>query len=104
MSAALLSEEQWTEFFRRLEGPEGCDFQEKEPGDVGSITWNCKGGMDQSYAKAILKEMQLPASTVDAVLTYVRELGGHCDCEILFNAVERVYADVDAAKMRVPGG
>ena len=75
----------WAEFTRHLGGRQGCNFQEKVPGDVTSVTWRCKGGHDQSYAAAILKNMGFSAKAVKESLAYFTEHGGHCDCEILFN-------------------
>lgn len=90
-----MPEAKWNEFFRRLEGPEGCNFQEKEPGNVETVTWTCGGGWDKSKAEAILRTMRIPDETASAVLRHVESLGGHCDCEILFNAVERIYEEID---------
>ena len=70
----------WTEFIKRLEGPEGCDFKEN---DEGKITWSCKGGTDKSFAISILKTMQdidIPGS-----VRWFDAHGGYCDCEIVFN-------------------
>ena len=72
----------WGTFKDRLEGPEGCDFQKDRPDHPG-ISWKCKGGHNQDFAKAILST--LPDIDVDASLAYFAEHGGHCDCEILFN-------------------
>ena len=97
MTLSLMTERRWNEFFNRLEGPEGCDFKEEpnpdDPAHDPKITWRCKGGMDKTYAKAILEKMRV-ANAWD-VLHHVEMLGGHCDCEILMNAVERVYEDID---------
>ena len=73
----------WGEFFKRLEGPEGCDFKE-DP----ELSWNCAGGTDQSLAFAILDRMGLTPSQRNDVLRQCSELGGHCDCEIVFNVRE----------------
>lgn len=81
----LMTMEQWREFFFRLEGPEGCDFRE-----TPTFTWKCAGGTDQTFSRVILPKMGLDESTVDEVLQCVSSLGGHCDCEILFNAAERI--------------
>lgn len=80
----LISLEQWREYFSRLEGPEGCDFQESP------TTWKCAGGTDQTFSKAILMKMDLDEGTINEVLQCVSSLGGHCDCEVLFNAAERI--------------
>ena len=72
--------DKWEEFIKRLEGPEGCDFKGETASDM---TWKCKGGMDKTFATAILKDMK--EFDVDATLEYFEEHGGHCDCEIIFN-------------------
>jgi len=81
----ILTMEQWREYFARLEGPEGCDFQESP-----TLTWKCGGGMDKSLSEAILRKMGLDENIVSDVLETVESLGGGCDCEILFNAAERI--------------
>ena len=73
----------WDEFAEILEGPEYCDFREKEPGNAESITWRCEGGMNKPYAKVILEKMG--GFDVASSLKYFEEHGGHCDCEILMN-------------------
>lgn len=73
----------WSEFCARLEGPEGCDFREREPGRPDSITWRCGGGQSYRYAEAILSEMGFSAAQVAASIAYFVEQGGHCDCEVL---------------------
>jgi hypothetical protein len=104
MGSELLSEFQWNTFFALLNGPGACDFQQTDPEDAATTTWNCGGGMDKTHATRILTGMELPKSTIAAVLAYVEDYGGHCDCEILFNALERVYEDIDRAKLRIAGG
>ena len=73
----------WGEFLKRLEGPEGCDFHEKEPGNPESITWKCKGDSNKDFATKILKDM--PDVDCEASLEFFDENGGFCDCEIMFN-------------------
>lgn len=71
----------WEEFCNRLGGPEGCNFQEgAEP--PHTITWNCAGGSDKTFATKILEAMDMD---VAASLAHFDAHGGHCDCEILFN-------------------
>lgn len=89
----ILSPERWEEYFARLEGPEGCDFKEETPGDVSTMTWRCAGGFDKSYSRTILAEMGLAKSSIAEVLAYVESFGGHCDCEVLLNAAERILPD-----------
>lgn len=97
MVTDALTNEQWLELFERLEGPEGCNFKEEpdpdRPGET-KTTWRCKGGMDKRYAEKILSDMGIRPPGQYGVLRYVESLGGHCDCEILFNAAERVCDDL----------
>jgi hypothetical protein len=78
----------WDEFCDRLEGPEGCNFKEKKPGDAKSVTWKCSSSTARPLAKAILEDMGMD---VKKSLSFFEKHGGYCDCEILFN-VERCAA------------
>ena len=85
------SHPRWDEFIERLEGIEGCDFQEEN----GNITWYCAGGNDKSQATKILRKMNEQVEgewTIDiqGSLDFFHENGGHCDCEIIFNVEDRV--------------
>lgn len=85
-----MTKEQMQEFFEKLEGPQGCDFKE----DTGcGLTWACAGGNDKRFAVAILEGMDIEQQERDNFLEKCHELGGHCDCEILFNAMERILED-----------
>lgn len=79
--------EQVEEFLIELEGPEGCNFQ-MEPDKPETATWHCGGGHDQSHSRKILNKMGIPKGERDAFLKECTELGGHCDCEIVFNAAD----------------
>jgi hypothetical protein len=70
----------WAEFTTRLEGAEGCNFQ-----DDGKTTWQCKGGMNKDFATAILASMGFDEQSITSSLKFFEANGGHCDCEILFN-------------------
>ena len=74
---------QQSEFLQKLEGPEGCNFQKKEPGKPESSTWNCAGGRDKSKATALLKAMG--DIDISGSWRYFERHGGFCDCQILFN-------------------
>jgi len=78
------------EFFERLEGPEGCDFRKSKD---GKITWKCAGGTDKSLSRAILTKMSITKKRAEALLRECDSLGGHCDCEILFNAEPKMWRD-----------
>ena len=83
----ILSEDVWAEFFALLEGPAGCDFKKD---DNDQITWTCAGGNDKTFATKILENMGIDKESINEALQLVHSLGGHCDCEILFNAEERI--------------
>jgi hypothetical protein len=76
-----------TEFFDKLAGPEGCDF--KDDPDRG-MTWQCAGGTDKSISMRILGEMGISYAQAQVFLAECDRNGGHCDCEIIFNAMERM--------------
>jgi hypothetical protein len=85
-----MTQEQIDEFLGRLEGPEGCDFKEERPGDPNSVTWKCAGGNDKTLSRAILAKMGVLVEDAKAFLELCHTHGGHCDCEILFNAARAV--------------
>jgi hypothetical protein len=74
------------EFLSRLEGKEGCDFREGPNGP----TWICEGGADKSLSRKILRSMLVPEEEAEAFLRACDDMGGHCDCEIVFNAADRL--------------
>lgn len=84
------SDEEWEQFFDRLAGPEGCDFKE-EP----DFTWHCSGGNDKPITKAILEDMLDDEGERDRVLALVDVFGGHCDCEVILNAQDRILKGGD---------
>lgn len=70
------------EFFKRLAGPEGCNFrQDKKRGTV----WNCGGRSSKDLSIAILDKMGICAADQQKFLQECDDSGGHCDCEIIFN-------------------
>lgn len=79
---------QWDDFCDRLEGPDGCDFREKTPGDARSATWKCNGGRDKTFARQILCQMGFDGDSINLSFKYFEAHGGHCDCEILFNVAK----------------
>ena len=73
-------EPRWAEFFTRLEGPEGCNFHERE-GD-GKVVWAC----DHTHRRAAAILATMPEVDVLASLNLFALLHGcKCDCEILLN-------------------
>lgn len=85
-----LNDEQLEEYFDRLGGPEGCNFHTD---DDGEWRWTCFGGNDKRHSEKILREMDFGLGDIELMHEIVDELGGHCDCEILFNAAERMLGE-----------
>jgi len=96
LSVMTVDHPKWEEFTERLEGPEGCNFQQKVPGDAKSTTWKCSSGPDYALATPILKAM---GCDVEKSIAFFREHGGYCDCEVLFN-VERSVRRLDRRPVR----
>lgn len=69
------------EFFKKLEGPEGCNFRKVK----GEISWKCGGGRSKVLSIAILNKMGICAADQQTFLQECDDSGGHCDCEIIFN-------------------
>ena len=100
LALRLMTAEEWEEFFRRLEGPEGCNFRV----EYLKTVWDCKGGMDKTFSEKILDLMELSNMKLQGVLTYVEEFGGHCDCEVLFNAADRIREEIERESGNPEGG
>jgi Protein of unknown function (DUF2695) len=83
--------DRWEEFCGRLAGPQGVNFRHDENGE---LRWDCDS-RDIIYAMRILQQMEFNKASVDASLSYFRDHGGFCDCEILFNvAVDEVIPPI----------
>jgi hypothetical protein len=65
------------EFFNEL--GDLVDFR-KHPEKKGDMTWNCKHNHDQT--KQVCEKLGLPW---DEVLEILKNTGGYCDCEVLWN-------------------
>ena len=91
----------WREFTERLDGPEGCDFRQLDPGDPMSITCNCMGDDIPRLAIGILHKMggvDIPRS-----IGFFRQYGGYCDCEILYNVEDSYIRELDERLKRTEG-
>ena len=82
-----MNKKQIKEFLERLEGKEGCNFRKDKNGET---TWKCKGGMNKDLSIKILDKMGISRSKQEEFLGRCTLSGGHCDCEILFNAAEKL--------------
>jgi hypothetical protein len=67
--------------FKYLE--EKCNFRKRK--SDGEIIWNCDGQL--TFTKQFCDDNKLNFKTVEDM---VKKYGGYCDCEVLFNAVERI--------------
>jgi hypothetical protein len=63
-----------------LESPLGCNFRTNP--DTQELEWECDGEL--TYTEKWLRKHQL---SIKANKHLLRELGGHCDCEVVLNAV-----------------
>lgn len=77
-----LTDEELEAYFDRLQGPEGCDFK--------NGSWKCKGGNDKTKSAEILENIGCNDEEIALMHDYVDVFGGHCDCEIVFNAMDRM--------------
>lgn len=75
LAPAPLDDAQWDTFFSRLGERSGC-----------------KANLDDSAE--VLTEMGVPESDIKIVLIIVDAFGGHCDCEVFLNALERITEPV----------
>jgi hypothetical protein len=79
----VMTEEEFDALCEWLRGPTGCNFQQQIPGDIESITWTCDGTLK-------LTRQWMRAHGVDAEVNIpeLKERGGYCDCEVLFNITD----------------
>lgn len=78
MTEDLMTRHEFQLLCMYLEGPQGCDFTRGE--DPMDISWNCDNQL--TLTRKWLKSQHL---AVDTNVTALQELGGFCDCEVLFN-------------------
>jgi hypothetical protein len=64
-----------------LEGPEACSFRQEVAGDPNTIKWVCDNEL--TFTRKWLEARVLD---VEGAITYLKEHGGYCDCEVVFNA------------------
>lgn len=69
-------------FFSKLEGKDGCNFRRVS----GKTAWTCDATAKRPLAHKILRAMKVPAGSIKEIMGVATKHGGHCDCEILFNA------------------
>jgi hypothetical protein len=74
-------------FLEMLGDKEGCNFRYKIVNKKKEVIWNCDS-RSHTKARAILKKLKLSKQEIDEVIRFCELNGGHCDCEILFNAEE----------------
>jgi hypothetical protein len=83
----LMTAAEFTRLCEWLEGPQGCHFRldPTRPDDPEGIRWNCDGTLRKT--RQWLKRRAF--LSLNANLNVIRELGGYCDCEVLFNVAGR---------------
>ena len=84
--AGLMTQEQFRQLCEYLEGPDGCSFVDA-PDEAEGIHWNCDGTL--KLTRGWLRRHNL---TVEVNIAALEACGGYCDCEVVFNAVDR-WAD-----------
>jgi Protein of unknown function (DUF2695) len=77
-----MTNEQLFALFDYLEGPQGCNFQDDERGEA---TWKCDTTLDMT--RAWLRDRGLDE---EENIAFLESLGGHCDCEVVFNVTDKV--------------
>lgn len=75
----------WLEFIDRLAGAGGCNFHLGVPFDARSFEWTCDCSEDCPLSRRILSEMGFTNHQVADSISHFHELGGWCDCEVVFN-------------------
>ncbi len=79
------SNPRWEEFYKRLEGPEGCNFRRDDPEDAKTTHWDCAGGNDHTLTRKIMAAIGFSPELIEASCRYFASHGGFCDCAVLFN-------------------
>ena len=79
-----MAREQLDELVAFLEGPNGCDFRMSDPDDI-------KTSDGRATARWRRTERWLHAHGLDVRrnTSRLQELGGHCDCEVIWNVADR---------------
>jgi len=77
-SKLQINKEELAEFFSKLISSDGISLSRKGA--------NCNG---YTMSKKILDEMSIKKETQDSFFALCEYYGGHCDCEIIFNAKSR---------------
>jgi hypothetical protein len=75
-----MTAKEFTRLCEWLDGPKGCHFR-PDPNSPGEMTWNCDGSLRKTRQWLRRRDFL----SLDANLKLIRKLGGHCDCEVLFN-------------------
>jgi hypothetical protein len=78
----LMTQKEFARLCEWLDGPQGCHFR-PDPSDPEQTVWNCDGTLRKT--RLWLKRRHLDT---EKNIKLLRKLGGHCDCEVLFNVAE----------------
>lgn len=82
-SRLQISKEELAEFFSKMVSGDGISLSRKGA--------NCNG---YTMSKKILDEMNIKKETQDSFFALCDYYGGHCDCEIIFNAKSRFLENI----------
>lgn len=89
----------WDDFLDRMEGPEGCNFQESGK----DFTFTCDNTPNRPIARRILARMGLSPAQIEQSLGYFSAYGGMCDCEIVFNVQNSFEAAMGWGRSKARG-
>jgi hypothetical protein len=78
----LMTQKEFARLCEWLDGPQGCNFR-PDPTRPEQTVWNCDGNLHKT--RLWLKRRNLDA---EKNIKLLRKLGGHCDCEVLFNVAD----------------
>jgi hypothetical protein len=82
----LMTQEQFTQLYEYLAGPEGCNFEEA-PDEPDGMTWDCDETLSLTH-----KWLGHHNLDVETNVTALQACGGFRDCEVVFNVRSR-WAD-----------
>ncbi len=76
----LMTTKEFTRLCEWLDGPKGCHFR-PDPNNPGEIIWNCDGSLRKTRQWLRRRDFL----SLKGNVKLIRELGGFCDCEVVFN-------------------
>jgi len=83
IQARIMTQAEFTRLCEWLNGSKGVNIR-PDGGIPPQITWDCDGTLHKT--RLWLKRHNLH---IEKNVSLVKRLGGHCDCEVLFNVIDR---------------